>query len=198
MNVNSIPNKLIDLKILISDLFDILCLVESRLGESFLNSEIALKLFKKPYRLDVTETSSGWKLRLLVYVEPSLLSKTNNLYDFHKDIQCITMGLNVSNKKYIIFLIYRPPNQSINHGLDRLSEGLGFFLKHYKNICILGNFNATLSNPYLKIVLENQNVKNLIKNPTCFKSSNGSARDLILTNSSYLNLLKQELVITTI
>ena len=150
MNVNSIPNKLIDLKILISDLFDILCLVESRLGESFLNSEIALKLFKKPYRLDATETSSGWKLRLLVYVKPSLLSKTNNLYDFQKDIQCITMGLNVSNKKYIIFLIYRPPNQSINHGLDRLSEGLGFFLKHYENICILGHFNATLSNPFGK------------------------------------------------
>ena len=34
--------------------------------------------------------------------------------------------------------------------------------------------------------LEIQNLKIMIKNPTCFKSSNGSATDLILTNNSYL------------
>ena len=34
--------------------------------------------------------------------------------------------------------------------------------------------------------LEIQNLKIMIKNSTCFKSSNGSAADLILTNNSYL------------
>ena len=34
--------------------------------------------------------------------------------------------------------------------------------------------------------LEIQNLKIMIKNPTCFKTSNGSATDLILTNNSYL------------
>ena len=42
----NIRSKLSDLNILISDSVDILCIVESKLDESFLNSEIALEGFK--------------------------------------------------------------------------------------------------------------------------------------------------------
>ena len=42
----------------------------------------------------------------------------------------------------------------------------------------------------MTLFLENQNLKS-IKNPTCFKSSNGSAIDLILTNNSYLSQKSQ-------
>ena len=95
-------------------------------------------------------------------------------------------GVNVPNNKYVIFSIYRPPKQNINYFLNSLSKGLDFYSKHYENICILGEFNATPSNPYLTLFLENQNIKSMIKNPMSFKSSNGSAIDLILTNSNYL------------
>ena len=84
---------------------------------------------------------------------------------------------------------------------DSISEGPDFYLKYYENIWILGGFNATPSNPCLILYLENQKLKSIIKNSTCFKSSNGSAADLILTNRSYLkkvSLLKQGLLITTI
>ena len=73
-----------------------------------------------------------------------------------------------------------------NYSLNSLSGGLDFYLKHYENICILGNFNVTPSNPRLTLFFENQNLKSMIKNPTCSKSSNGSAIDSILTNYSYL------------
>ena len=78
MNINSIQNKLNDLKVLISDSVDILCIAESKLDESLLNSETALDGFKKPYRLDVTASSGG----LLIYVKASLPSKSINHYDF--------------------------------------------------------------------------------------------------------------------
>ena len=96
------------------------------------------------------------------------------------------MELNIANKKYVIFSIHRPPKQVINYFSNNLSEGLGFYSKHYENVCILGDFNAKPSNPRLTLVLENQNVKSVIKNPTSFKSSISSATDLILTNNSYL------------
>ena len=102
-------------------------------------------------------------------VKASLPSKNISCYDFQKDIQCIVMELNVANKKYVIFSIYRPPKQHINYFLNSLSDELDLYLKHFENICILGNFNPTPSKPHL------------IKNPTCFKSSNGSAIDLIVT-----------------
>ena len=96
------------------------------------------------------------------------------------------MELNVANKKYVIFSIHIPPKQVINYFSNNLSEGLGFYSKHYENVCLLGDFNATPSNPRLTLVLENQNLKSMIKNPTSFKSSISSATDLILTNNSYL------------
>ena len=81
-----------------------------------------------------------------------------------------------------------PPKQSKNYFWDTSSEGLD---SYYKNICILGDFNSTPSNPSLTMFLENQNLKNLIKNPTCVKYSNLSAIDLILTDNSYLDQLGQ-------
>ena len=107
MNINFTRNKLNDLKILISDSIDILCTAESKLDESFLNSEIAMDGFKKPYRLDVTTSSGG----LLIYVKASLPSKIINRYGFQQNVQSIAMELNVANKKYVIFPIYRPLKQ---------------------------------------------------------------------------------------
>ena len=60
-------NKVNELEVFISDSADILCITESKLDESFLNSEIALEGFKKPYRLDVTASSGS----LLNYVKAS-------------------------------------------------------------------------------------------------------------------------------
>ena len=61
LNINSIRNKLNNLKTLISDSVgkENLSIAESKLDESFLNGEIALEGFKKPYRLDVTASSGG-------------------------------------------------------------------------------------------------------------------------------------------
>ena len=50
LKTNSIQSKLNDLTILISDSVDILCIAESKLGESFLNGKVALAGFKKPYQ----------------------------------------------------------------------------------------------------------------------------------------------------
>ena len=101
--------------------------------------------FQKPYGLDVTASSGG----LLIYVKASLPSKIISHYDFQKDIQCIAMELNVANKKYVLFSIYRPSKQNINYFLNSLAEGLDFYLKHYENTFILGDFNAAPSNPGL-------------------------------------------------
>ena len=98
---NSIRNKLNDLKTLISDSVGILCVAESKQDESFLNSEIALEGFKKPYRLDLTASSGG----LLINVKASSPSKIINHYNFQKDIQRTAVELNVANKKCYIFHI---------------------------------------------------------------------------------------------
>ena len=49
------------------------------------------------YHLDGTASRGG----VLIDVKASLPPKTINLYDFSKDMQCVTMKLYEANKKYI-------------------------------------------------------------------------------------------------
>ena len=94
--------------------------------------------------------------------------------------------MNISTKKYALLSVYRPPNQNINFFLDKLSEALDIYSKHYENICNFGDFNATPENNPMINFMSNQCLSNLIKGPTCFKSVNGSTIDLFLTTNKYL------------
>ena len=182
INVNSIRNKLDDLKFLLGKSLDIICISETKLDETFPTAQFAIEGFSKPYRLDITSNSGG----LLFYVKANLPSKLIRFYNFPSEIQCIPIELNISTKKYALLSIYRPPNQNINFFLDKLSEALDIYSKHYENICIFGDFNATPENNDMINFMSNQCLSNLIKGPTCFKSANGSMIDLFLTTNKYL------------
>ena len=142
INVNSIRNKLDDLKFLLGKSLDIICISETKLDETFPTAQFAIEGFSKPYRLDITSNSGG----LLFYVKANLPSKLIRFYNFPSEIQCIPIELNISTKKYALLSIYRPPNQNINFFLDKLSEAHDIYSKHYGNICIFGDFNATPEN----------------------------------------------------
>ena len=131
INVNSIRNKLDDLKFLLGKSLDIIC-------------------FSKPYRFNVTSNSGG----LLFYVKANLPSKLIRFYNFPNEIQCIPIELNISTKKYALLSIYRPPNQNINFFLDKLSEALDIYSEHYENICMFGDFNATPENNHMSQLYE--------------------------------------------
>ena len=94
--------------------------------------------------------------------------------------------MNISNKKYALLSIYHLPDQSINFFLDKLSEALDIYSKHYEYICIFRGFNATPENNDMINFMNNQRLSNLNKGPTCFKSANGSMIDLFLTTNKYL------------
>ena len=99
------------------------------------------------------------------------------------------MELNLPIKKYVIFLIYRPPKENINYYLNSLSEGLDFYSKQ-ENICMLVCFNVTCSNRGLTLFLENQNLKSMIKYLTCYKSLNGSAISISLAQTIAISIKK--------
>ena len=168
INVNSIRNKLDDLKLLQGKSLDIICISETKLDETFPTVQLAIEGFSKPYGLDVTSDSGG----LPFYVKADLPSKLIRFYNFPNEIQCIPIELNISTKKYALLSIYRPPNPNINFFLDKLSEALDIYAKHYENICIFGDFNAIPENNHMINFMSNQCLSNLIKGPTCFKSEN--------------------------
>ena len=180
--LNSVRNKLYDLEFILRKPLDIIFISETKLDQTFPTAQFAIEGFNKPYGLDIISNSGG----LLFYVKANLPSKLIRFYNFPIEIQCIPIELNISTKKYALLSIYRPPNQNINFFLDKLSEALDIYSKHYENICIFGDFNATPENNDMINFMSNQCLSNLIKGPTCFKSANGSMIDLFLTTNKYL------------
>ena len=62
-------------------------------------------------------------------------------------------------------------------------KGLDNYIGNYDNILLLGGFNSEFSEPCLNDFCDIYNLKNLVKEPTCYKNpDNPSCIDLFLTN----------------
>ena len=67
--------------------------------------------------------------------------------------------------------------------MHHLGKGLDNYIGNYDNILLLGDFNSEFSEPCLNDFCDIYNLKNLVKEPTCYKNpDNPSCIDLFLTN----------------
>ena len=51
-----------------------------------------------------------------------------------------------------------------------LSKNLDFYSSKYEHFIVIGDFNEEMTNNYLEEFCASYNLKNLIKQPTCFKN----------------------------
>ena len=83
---------------------------------------------------------------------------------------------------------YRPPNFNRGEFFKKISNTLSKALKCYDNIILAGDLNIDLLDPskdtsnHLCDLLDVFDLKNLVKEPTCFMSDKGSLIYIILTN----------------
>ena len=179
ININSIRNKLDNLSMMISDNIDILIITETKIDSSFTSSQFQIEGYKIPFRLDISERSGG----ILVYVKDNLITKELKVTLKH-DIQAVYFELNLRKYKWLIVTIYRPPQQDLKYFVEQLSYILDQY-QCYENVVVIGDFNAEPNEKKLSPLIEDYNLYNLIKNPTCFKSSKGRCIDLVLTNRKH-------------
>ena len=130
------------------------------------------------YRKDRTKTGG----ELLLYVNESLPSKIINSYKFKENSEIIVFQFSGSNKKWLLLGNYRPPSQNDLSFISELNIALNFFSPIYENSVLLGDFNLSTENPNLKNFMCSFDLESLINSPTCYKSTNPSCIDLILTN----------------
>ena len=119
---------------------------------------------------------------MLVYVKEYSPSKQLKSFKFGADIGCIGFEINLRKKKWTFFSIYRPPTQSQSYFFDQLSTTIDHFSDKYENFVIVGDFNASETEQEIGDFMDLFAFKNLVQEPTCFKSSNPGCIDLILTN----------------
>ena len=67
--------------------------------------------------------------------------------------------------------------------MDSVPKSLDLHLNRYENVILLGDFNASIEDSFMKNFCENYDLKSLIKKPTCFKNpEKPSCIDLTLIN----------------
>ena len=198
LNINSIRNKFDNLKLIIEENVDILCVAETKIDKSFPTAQFNWLGYHKPYRLDISGRQGG----LLIYIKSHLLSRRLANYTTPKDIQVISFELNLKKERWMFLCIYRPPAQNKQYFLDTLTMIVDHYSSIYDNHIILGDFNLEPDSPILISFMQSLNLFNIIKSNTCFKGHD-TCIDLILTNRKYcikntLLPLKRVLVIIII
>ena len=98
------------------------------------------------------------------------------------NFEVIAIKFYQNNQKWLLLGLYKPPNQKTSDFIRNLSLILDLFLKNYDNVTLIGDFNLSSDDVSLESFLQAYNLTSLIKEATCFQSSNPSCIDLILTN----------------
>ena len=85
LNINSFPNKKDDLISIINGKIDILVITETKLDETFTNTQITIAGYSQPYRLD-RDRHGG---RVLIFVREDIPSRKLSKHTFPTDIEAL-------------------------------------------------------------------------------------------------------------
>ena len=175
ININLIRNKFGLLVSQIASNIDVLMISETKIDESFPTSQFLIDGFSSPYRLDRNSNGGG----ILVYFKNNII--TNQTIKLSNE--AIFIEMNLRSKKWLLCFTYNPNKSLLERQLNQIQAQLEIFCKSYEHLLILGDFNANISEPTLASFCTLFKLKNLVKEPTCYKNPNNpSCIDLFLTN----------------
>ena len=157
---------------------DIICISETKLDDSFPDSNFLIPGYSSPFRLDVSSTSGG----ILVFIKETVPSKLLKKIDIPSNLQILPIEINLRKSKWLILPIYKPPSITENYFLEHMNRIIEYYSSEYDNILTLGDFNMEISSNNMDFFMKTHNLRSLLNKPTCYKSKKGRCIDLILTN----------------
>ena len=185
LNINSISSTFDDLKVLISGVFDILIITETKLDETYPISQFHINGYSMPYRLDRNRNGGG----VIIYVREDIPSKILRKHFFPNDIEGIFAEINFRKSKWLLCGTYHPPSQSDQYYFDNIDKALDVYCQ-YEKIMLVGDFNAQIGEKCFDDFLFQHELRSVNDRPTCYKNPDKpSCIDFILANSplSFLN-----------
>ena len=179
LNVNSIQNKFVSIEELIKKTFDKFLISEIKTDDSFPNAQFKIEGYKS-FRKDREAFGGG----LLFYVNEKLNCRPLESCLPNTIIEILPLDFRLLNSKWLILDTYKPPSQNEPTYVFEIQKLLTYYRSSYDNILLLGDFNMSFSNKNMKDLCDMFELKHLIKDPTCFKSSNLSCTDNFYTNKN--------------
>ena len=153
---------------------------ETKIDDTFPESQFLIEGFSTPFRLDRTAKGGG----ILLYIRQDIPSKYIKKITVNESFEGFFVELNLRSKKWLLGCSYNPHKEKIISHLNNLSTALDKLCTNYENIILLGDFNVEVEEKNMSEFMSLYNLRNLVKQKTCFKNpENPSCIDLILTNS---------------
>ena len=157
---------------------------ESKLDESFPSTQFSVKGFRC-YRQDSTATSGG----LIAFFRNDLpCNRRDDLSINDEHIQSLIVEMRVRKEKWFVVCLYRLPSANVAAFSSNLSEIVGRISRESSMVIALGDVNIDLlknngNQKALKGVMDIYGLKNVVKEPTCYKGT-PSLIDVILTSNA--------------
>ena len=178
IKINSIRNKFDLLNNIIKNEIDIFMISETKIDNSFPISQFTMTGYSIPFRLDRTSHGGG----ILLFVREDIPCKIIKT-DCDADFEGIFVEINLRKKKWLLCCSYNPHKSNIANHLKNICKTLDKLNSTYDNLVLLGDFNAEPEEESISEFLNLCNLKNLVKQNTCFKNPDKpTCIDLILTN----------------
>ena len=180
LNINSIRNKSESLVTFVGNNLDILMISETKIDDTFPESQFLIEGFSKPFRLDRTAKGGG----ILLYIREDIPCRCIKQTTLNNSFEGFFVELNLRSKKWLLGCSYNHHKENIASHLSNASTALDKLCRDYENIILLGDFNVEVKEKNISDFMVTYNLKSLVKQKTCFKNpDNPSCIDLILTNS---------------
>ena len=145
---------------------DILLISETKLDGSFPQSNFKITGFSSPFRLDRSGNGGG----IILYTRQDIPAKLLSSYTLPNICECMFIEINLRNRKWLLGSFYNPSKSQISSQLSYLSKALDHYSQLYDNLLMRGDFNSEMSEVSMSEFCAIYNLKNFVKEPTCFKS----------------------------
>ena len=188
-NINSLRNKFFEIKDLASkSLPDILTLAETKIDSEFKDAEFILDGYYRPQRKDFSSNSGG----LIQYVRNGIIYSPKPEFELN-NFESISTELTFNKQKWLLLSFYRTERkqskkENIENFFQQLNERVEKISQKYENFILMGDVNIDVKDSkaigFFKLndFMDLYNLKNLVKDNTCFHKGHESLIDLIITN----------------
>ena len=129
LNINSLDFKFDELRLIVSGIFDILIITETKIEDRFPLSQFHIDGFSTPYRLDRNKNGGG----ILIYIREDIPSKIVTKHCFAtKDIESLFIELSFRKFKWFLCGIYHSPSQKDQYFFDNIDKALAVYSRYEK------------------------------------------------------------------
>ena len=179
LNINFLAPKFEPLEDLIKDNIDLLLISETKIDDTYQTEQFRIEGYSKPIRLDRNRNGGG----LMIFSRDDLSCHEIKTHELPTNVECKFLEMRIRQSKWLIVGGYNPHKDNISYFLEHVGRELDKNLSKYENLLLLGDWNSAVTEREMNEFCDSYGLENLIKVPTCYKSTeNPSSIDIMLTN----------------